>query len=748
MTSVQVERNRPSLRAKECTSSTVVFVSAGMNLSGRYELVREIARGGMGIVFEAVDRQLEDLPIAVKVLPPELATSARSKKRLRKEAIASMKLSHPNIVRLFGFEEDGKTSFLKMEYVNGKSLDDALAETDDETLPLEEVMQIARDVCPALDYAHSAGVIHRDIKPANLMYHHNGDKKCVKIADFGIACTVKDSMTRLTGVESAGTLLYISPEQLRGGRPQARSDQYSLAATLYELLSGDPPFVGGGLSHQVINAKPKAIDGVPETVNSALLRALAKKPEDRFENCCAMLAALEGKEPVTVFADKCHRVEKVEKNWMAGAAIAGCLLVGSFIFSFAANEGRTNSVTATPTAKETMIVAGVKGPVAAPVKRVLRPVNKIEPRVVAPKRASVAINSNPTGAKVFCFELPNRYLGKTPLRHNFAAGEYTLKFVRPGFETVTKRFQTRDGADLEVATEMKSLNGQLALNITPIDAELYVDGNLVSRQGRKSLFLKAGLHKIEARLTGYKTKQCNVNVIAGKSISGTIKLEKLKASLRLSKHPADAEVTIDGYAASVESYGFTDFEKEPGRYTVVAKRAGYKTMTKEVYLVAGKTETLCLNLEEVAARPVVLRLALRRVRSEKVTQIYSVDIDGERLTDFALEKDHWYNRADGVRERIYKARVTLKPGEHLVTINGEIEDGSFLSSVAQDFTAKGVVNIKSGSSLYDVDMGFVGIEEDQIADSSTADTNTSTSFSSKEEAILELIPLLMRKRRK
>ena len=742
MTSVQVERNRPSLRAKECTSSTVVFVSAGMNLSGRYELVREIARGGMGIVFEAVDRQLEDLPIAVKVLPPELATSARSKKRLRKEAIASMKLSHPNIVRLFGFEEDGATSFLKMEYVNGKSLDDALAETDDETLPLDEVMQIARDVCPALDYAHSAGIIHRDIKPANLMYHIDGETKSVKIADFGIACTVKDSMTRLTGVESAGTLLYISPEQLRGGRPQAQSDQYSLAATLYELLSGDPPFVGGGLSHQVINAKPKAIDGVPEVVNSALLRALAKKPEDRFENCSALLAALEGKETTkTVVGSEKVLKSAVDKNWMAGAAIVSCLFLGAFMSSFAFEDSPPREITRQP------VVESVKE-VAKPVKKVVPEIKKVKPVIVVPRKATVAIDSNPLGAKVFCFELPNRYLGKTPLRKTLTAGEYTLKFVRPGFETVTKRVYVKAGADLTVAAELKSLQGQLALDLNPAEAKLYVDGRYVSRQERQELKLNAGLHKLEARLAGYKTKQCNVNIIAGKSISGTINLERLKAILRLSKYPSDASITINGYSVSVNSYGFTEFEKEPGFYTVVAKRAGYKTLTKEVHLQAGDNEQLCLNLEEVAARPVVLQLALRRMRSEKVTQIYSIDVDGERLTDFSLEKDHWYNRADGVRERIYRVRATLKPGEHLVTINGEIEDGSFLSSVAQDFTTKGTVDVKAGSSLYTVDMGFVGIDEDQVADSSAANTNTSTSLSSKEEAILELIPLLMRKRRK
>jgi len=283
-------RPRRRLRSADSDARTIEIVAPGRRLSGRYELLRELGRGGMGVVFEAEDGELENRRIAVKVLPPELAGSPKAQNRLRREAIAAMELTHPNILRLHGFEHDGDTVFLVMELLGGPNLEAAVAET--ETLPLEQVLAIAGDVCPALDYAHKKGVVHRDIKPANLMYDGPGDDRTVKVTDFGIAYVVRDSMTRLTGIESSGTPLYVAPEQLLNDPPDGRSDQYSLAATLYELLAGDPPFYGAGLSHRILEAPARPIADLPDGVNAALLRALAKKPDERFATCSDFCAAL------------------------------------------------------------------------------------------------------------------------------------------------------------------------------------------------------------------------------------------------------------------------------------------------------------------------------------------------------------------------------------------------------------------------------------------------------------------------
>jgi serine/threonine protein kinase len=265
-------------------------------LSGRYRLKREIARGGMGIVYEAIDELLEDHPVAIKVLPEEMSTNQAAILRLKKEALSAIQLTHPNIMRLHSFEEDGSIRYLVMELLDGQNLEIALAVH--ETLELEEVLEIARQVSAGLMAAHAAGIIHRDIKPANLMYKVVNGKKVLKIADFGIAHQIKNSMSRLTSTSSSLTPLYAAPEQIKAEKLDVRCDQYSFAITLYELLNGAPPFGGVALEFQILNAIPQDLKNVPNHINAAIQRALSKDREDRFSSCEAFIAALDNRSSV------------------------------------------------------------------------------------------------------------------------------------------------------------------------------------------------------------------------------------------------------------------------------------------------------------------------------------------------------------------------------------------------------------------------------------------------------------------
>lgn len=248
----------------------------------------------MGIVYAAIDTRLGDLPVAIKVLPPELLHDQKARSRLKKEALAALALSHPGIVRLLGYEEDGATVFLVLELLSGPTLGELALESPDERLDFAQVVGLLSEVAPALDYAHEQGIVHRDVKPSNLMIHREGDRVRVKVTDFGVAAQVRDSMTRMTGLEPAGTLDYVAPEQLTGARPDARSDQYALAATVYELLSGDPPFMGAGLSQQILHGTPRPLPGLPGSASAAILRALAKDPAARFPSCRAFAEAIAG----------------------------------------------------------------------------------------------------------------------------------------------------------------------------------------------------------------------------------------------------------------------------------------------------------------------------------------------------------------------------------------------------------------------------------------------------------------------
>jgi len=287
--STPTKRRTKRIIAKSSLKATTVQPSAGMTLGNRYELRKELGRGGMGIVFEALDREL-DLPVAIKILPPELVHSKRAINGLKRECKLAMTLRHPGIVALYHFAHAEDVKYLVMELLEGETLDDRLADAG--KLDVKQVIDIAEQLADALDYAHSQRIVHRDIKPDNIFLHRRDEVERVRIMDFGIARQIKDSLSRMSKMDSAGTLLYMPPEQLKGRAVDARSDVYALGSTLYECLCGHPPFHQGSISYQIVNELPPTIDSAPEHVNRALLKALAKLPEDRFPSAGALFLAL------------------------------------------------------------------------------------------------------------------------------------------------------------------------------------------------------------------------------------------------------------------------------------------------------------------------------------------------------------------------------------------------------------------------------------------------------------------------
>ena len=258
----------------------------GTVLAGRYRILRQLGQGGMGSVWLAEDTQLDNKPFAIKMLPSILVSNKRAYRQLKDEALVAMKLTHPNIVTLRAFEENNGNPFLVMDYVEGESLDDYLA--DKGKLSEEEIIRVLHPIAAALDYAHAKGVVHRDVKPGNVMIAKDGTPY---ILDFGIAREIQETLTRVTGKLSSGTLLYMSPEQLMGESPKPAQDIYSFAAMAYECLKGEPPFVRGAIEDQIKNKQPDPPPGGTQLVAS-VMSGLAKKPEDRPATC---VAVLEGK---------------------------------------------------------------------------------------------------------------------------------------------------------------------------------------------------------------------------------------------------------------------------------------------------------------------------------------------------------------------------------------------------------------------------------------------------------------------
>lgn len=264
--------------------------------NGRFLLGKVLGQGGMGEVWLAQDERLDE-PVALKFLPSAIRGDPVALDDLRRETARSHKLTFPNIVRIHDLhEEDGDVSFIAMEYVDGPTLALIRLQQPKRVLSWELLRPLVEQLCAGLDYAHGEHVIHRDLKPANMMVDSKGR---LKLADFGIAATVSDSMSRISlRHATSGTLVYMSPQQLTGKRPQPADDVYALGATLYELLTSKPPFYSGDLPHQVIYELPEPLDErlaalgiqneVPADVSALIMACLAKEPAQRPQSARAV----------------------------------------------------------------------------------------------------------------------------------------------------------------------------------------------------------------------------------------------------------------------------------------------------------------------------------------------------------------------------------------------------------------------------------------------------------------------------
>lgn len=264
---------------------------------GRYDIVRVLGKGAMGLVYEARDPNL-DRRVAIKTIKVEnlsAEASADYEARFRTEARSAARLQHPNIVSVYDSERHGDTAYLVMEYVQGDDLKQHL--DGGKRYTLDESLGMVRDLLAALDYAHRQNIVHRDVKPANLLVEASGR---VKLTDFGVA-RIQDSgeATRTKG-SMVGTLKYMSPEQVQGLSVDARADLFAAGIVLYQLLTGRRPFDGEGefaIIHQIVSQDPPPPSSInpqlPPALDAVVARALAKQRDDRYASAHEFAVALQ-----------------------------------------------------------------------------------------------------------------------------------------------------------------------------------------------------------------------------------------------------------------------------------------------------------------------------------------------------------------------------------------------------------------------------------------------------------------------
>ena len=264
----------------------------GKMLDNRYEILERIGTGGMAIVYKAKCHRLNRL-VAIKILKSDLAQNEEFRRRFNAESQAVAQLSHPNIVSVYDVSRGGDMEYIVMELIDGITLKQYMEKRGQ--LNWRESLHFITQIMRGLSHAHSRGIIHRDIKPQNIMVLRDGS---VKVADFGIAC-LADSAQTLTQ-EALGSVHYISPEQARGDRPDARSDIYSSGVVLYEMLTGRLPFEGESavavaIQHlSSIPLAPREINpDIPEQLELICMKAMAPDLEHRYQSADAMIADLE-----------------------------------------------------------------------------------------------------------------------------------------------------------------------------------------------------------------------------------------------------------------------------------------------------------------------------------------------------------------------------------------------------------------------------------------------------------------------
>src|SRR4030066_657399 len=317
-------------------------LTTGSTFAGKYQIIEELGKGGMGRVYKALDTEVNE-KVALKLIKPEVALDRETIERFRNELKLPRKIRHKNVCQMFDLNTSEGTYYITMEYVSGQDLKGLIRQSG--RLAVETAVSIARQVCDGLEEAHGLGIVHRDLKPGNIMVDRDGQ---ARIMDFGIARSLKAK-----GITGAGGMIgtpeYMSPEQVEGKEVDARADIYSVGVILYEMVTGHVPFEGDtpftiGVKHKSeIPKNPKEINSqIPEDLGGLILRCLEKEKEKRYqtaEELHSELAKIETGMPTTeriLPKRKAATAKEVtvtlRKRWVFVASVAIVALVAALAF--------------------------------------------------------------------------------------------------------------------------------------------------------------------------------------------------------------------------------------------------------------------------------------------------------------------------------------------------------------------------------------------------------------------------------
>lgn len=502
---------------------------------GRYEIMRELGKGAMGVVYQARDPQIGRI-VALKILRPDRVSSESFVYRFLKEARAIGRLSHPNIVTVYDIGEDQGTVFIAMEYVEGEPLS-IIAQKKRWTE--DEIIGFGIDVAETLYYAHQKGIIHRDIKPSNIIVTPEGK---VKITDFGIAHIEDPSLSLQTQAgEILGTPAYMSPEQVLSRPVDGRSDLFSLGIILYELASGRRPFEGDSLA-SVFNAVTQSTPAEPSLINAAisrpfsdvLMKCVRKEPNERFESGMAVAEALRSIKQAKLSAPskKPGRAEKQKAvAFLVSVIIALLIGIGGLsyylLFGLPKKTAEPDKGIEQRGVSTERKVSGIESTPESPTERKGGEAPKGPELPLPPKEKMVVSRPDPTKKRLEPPDLPRKPETKTAVLPPPEESGKMHKAPESSFPE-TRKIELPPVSDKKaglpvVSSPAKPIETFLRVQSTPVGAEVFIDGASKGKTPVR-LDLSAGKHEVRLALSEYFDWEAQVEVFEGRETPLVVKL--------------------------------------------------------------------------------------------------------------------------------------------------------------------------------------------------------------------------------
>ncbi|MEY4488984.1 MAG: hypothetical protein RIQ79_1492 [Verrucomicrobiota bacterium] len=695
---------------------TLRALSTGQRVLGqRYTLLRVVGRGGMGVVWLARDETLND-EVALKFLPEAVLHDASAIHDLKHETQRSLKLTHPNIVRIHGFLEDGERAAISMEYVDGATLAKKRVEQPGAILPPELILPYLRQITEALEYAHNrAKIVHRDIKPANILISNDGE---VKIADFGISATLTDTATRLSRRDSgsSGSPPYMSPQQMMGEKPSIADDIYALGATVYELITGKPPFHMGNLLMQVQSKIPPSLqerraellgaaaDGlppIPEHWEKTIAACLAKEPAHRPASVRRMLDGLENRTPsaapppplspplprppvqptpATAIPPAPPKPPAKRRAWLWPVIALLVLALGAAAFLYFRPGGDAPSPTVplaqkhadpwlapTPTPAPAPSPAPAATPVPEPVPA--------KPTPAAPAAsAAFIVTVDPVLPDTRLWLGPQADVavtdGRAKLR-NLPPGEQELTVHAPGHQPYITRVTVDFTGGGEAQVKLVPIRGTVTLSarpgtvVTARDASgrerllgtVDPDGNLNSEN-----VLNVGTYSFRFEHPAFTAVETPGELLAGQPLKLHAEQAPLPGELRIFTSPSGASVTLNGQPAGQTPATLRDQPSETPLIIGLRLR-GYRSVEQSITLKPKEIRTL--NVPSFTRETGSLRL---QITPAAATVDLAYTVDGKAITADAgelhdLEIGKHTVVATHPDYQSWSAEVELKDGE-------------------------------------------------------------------------------------